>query len=1074
MIWQTLVYLVPYLISLGISIAVGIFAYRRRTVLGARAFAIYALAEASMTLGFILEWISPSLEGKIFWDDFQFIGSFIAPIAFLTFTFQYTRREVPRSRHIRWGMGILAAVFMILVYTDSLHGLIRPNPVLISSEPLAMLEYEYTVAFWAFVLFVYGTAVYCTGAFVQKWFQSEPPHRAQVGIIVIGYLFPLLAGVFSVLGIETGLPRDVTPFGFALGNLVIAWGVFRYRLFNLVPVARRVVLENITDAVMVLDSDGRVVDLNAAAERAIGRSASQVLGQPTDVAFDQWPDILAQYRGVEEDRAEFSYTVAGEERTIDLTISPLYDDHGHLAGRVLVSHDITERKRAEQALQRAHDELERRVEERTADLQASEERYRLLAENVDDVLWTLGPDLARYTFASPSIERLLGYPPEEMMAQAASDIIAPSSYDLIQRARQQRLDAEAAGVGDDLPRTWEVEWLRKDGSTVWVESRTRVLRDEAGQFQGIIGVTRDISERKKALEKLHQYTERLQLLYEISEGIIVSRSPQAIAQVALDYTRQLIPCLGIIVAVTDSPDDAMDFLAADLDDQFDIGVEFDSPTTQRIIFGDAAEHLHHGQCYVVELDAPRNASLEAFASIGVRAVCHVPLLVQQDLIGSMAILVSDPTTFTHENLDIAQRVADQLAIAVHQAQLHERDQRYGEEMEQMNRVLALLNEAGRAFSSTLDQDQVFRIILEEVYYLLDVVAIAIWLPDSEMEELVCQQAAGPASNLIHGWRLPIEGSIAGWVATHGESQIVLDVEQDERYYKNGMKQTKVPVRSVIAVPIRFKDDLVGVLQAVHTKPNYFNADDLALLEPLAASAVIAIENARLFEEVRIAREQLRALSRNLVDIQEAERAAVARELHDEAGQSLSYLLLALGMLEREASNAEAVVARARTLEGMIETLLENLHRLSVRLRPAALDHLGLAPALEQYIETFINQYGIDTQFAAMGIGDERFSPEVETTLYRVVQEALTNVARHAEASHVDVLLERRGDRIVVVVEDDGVGFDAEAATEQGRLGLVGMRERAHMLGGSWLIESSPGHGTTMVAEVPYAHSDLDR
>jgi signal transduction histidine kinase len=159
---------------------------------------------------------------------------------------------------------------------------------------------------------------------------------------------------------------------------------------------------------------------------------------------------------------------------------------------------------------------------------------------------------------------------------------------------------------------------------------------------------------------------------------------------------------------------------------------------------------------------------------------------------------------------------------------------------------------------------------------------------------------------------------------------------------------------------------------------------------------------------------------------------------------------------------------------MIESLLENLHRMAARLRPAALEHLGLIPALEQYIETFIHQSSISTQFEVVGLKDKRLSSATETALYRVAQEALTNVTRHAQASHVDVLLELRGSQVVLIVEDNGIGFDAETAAAEGRLGLVGMRERAQMLGGTWTIESTPGEGTTIAVEVPYDHSDFDR
>jgi signal transduction histidine kinase len=131
-----------------------------------------------------------------------------------------------------------------------------------------------------------------------------------------------------------------------------------------------------------------------------------------------------------------------------------------------------------------------------------------------------------------------------------------------------------------------------------------------------------------------------------------------------------------------------------------------------------------------------------------------------------------------------------------------------------------------------------------------------------------------------------------------------------------------------------------------------------------------------------------------------------------------------------------------------------------------LDHLGLIPALEHYIEVFDDQNDLVVNFEVVGIKKDRLTPASETALYRIVQEAMTNVLRHAEAGRVDVLLERRGDHVVVVIEDDGVGFDLDAALQSGRLGLLGMRERAEMLGGSLVIESNAGEGTTIVVEVP--------
>lgn len=152
---------------------------------------------------------------------------------------------------------------------------------------------------------------------------------------------------------------------------------------------------------------------------------------------------------------------------------------------------------------------------------------------------------------------------------------------------------------------------------------------------------------------------------------------------------------------------------------------------------------------------------------------------------------------------------------------------------------------------------------------------------------------------------------------------------------------------------------------------------------------------------------------------------------------------------------------------MAETVLENLHRLAVALRPASLDHLGLVPALRQHIETIGEQHELAVQFDAAGFEDKRLPAEAETALYRIVQEALTNVVRHSHATRVDILMKARKDSLVVIIEDNGVGFEVEEMMLNERLGLYGMRERAVMLGGTLVIESSPGAGTTVYVEVPY-------
>jgi len=239
-----------------------------------------------------------------------------------------------------------------------------------------------------------------------------------------------------------------------------------------------------------------------------------------------------------------------------------------------------------------------------------------------------------------------------------------------------------------------------------------------------------------------------------------------------------------------------------------------------------------------------------------------------------------------------------------------------------------------------------------------------------------------------------------------------------------------------------------------------------LIQSYANLAAVAIQNTRLIEEVRRANRQLHALSQRLIKAQEEERLHLSRELHDEFGQLLAALTVQLGLLERDAGQQEVVRDRIRGLKQAAREIQDQLHRLAIRLRPASLDHLGLVRALEQYVQEFRRQYHIDVEFEAVGMQDARLPEEVETAIFRIVQESLTNVVLHARATHVDVLLSLRDNHIVAMIEDDGVGFSPTSAAMEGHLGIFGMRERVEMLGGRFILESAPGKGTTVSVEVP--------
>ena len=269
-----------------------------------------------------------------------------------------------------------------------------------------------------------------------------------------------------------------------------------------------------------------------------------------------------------------------------------------------------------------------------------------------------------------------------------------------------------------------------------------------------------------------------------------------------------------------------------------------------------------------------------------------------------------------------------------------------------------------------------------------------------------------------------------------------------------------------AFPLVFGGQTLGLLKLLSADSAAFAAERLPFLQSFANLAAVAIQNNWLFEEVQQTNKQLHALSQRLMKAQEDERLHLSRELHDESGQLLTALSMQLGLLERNAARPDAVQTQLGQLKRTASAIQDNLHKLAVDLRPASLDHLGLVTALQQFAAEFGRQYNISVEFEAVGMGPGRLPREVETALFRVVQESLTNVALHAQATRVDVLIALRNDHVVATIEDNGVGFHSPAPIANSHLGLFGMRERVEMLGGRLAVESAAGRGTTVNVEVP--------
>jgi signal transduction histidine kinase len=424
-----------------------------------------------------------------------------------------------------------------------------------------------------------------------------------------------------------------------------------------------------------------------------------------------------------------------------------------------------------------------------------------------------------------------------------------------------------------------------------------------------------------------------------------------------------------------------------------------------------------------------------------RSFLGVPIMLRGVAYGNLYLTEKAGGDFTDEDEDLLTLLAAQAAVAVENARLYESATGWSQQLES-------LNEVGAALVGELKLEPLLDLIASRLRELIGARLVAIALPSGASLRIAA--ADGVGSDALATVATLENDSKTARVMGRGRSERVDSLLEDPEVNQEVARH--LGATTGLYVPLRARERTIGVLIA-HDKVDRdprFTSGDLRLAEQFALRASIAVDLSR-----RVARDSLR----RVVAGQEAERRRLARELHDETGQALTSILLGLRALEEANTSADV-----DDLRELVVATLQDVRRLAVQLRPKALDDFGLVAALERLVQTFSESSGIRVQLEPR-VGDERLPPEVETTIYRIVQEALTNVVKHAEAGEVSILLVRRDGTLTAVVEDDGGGFDSEAVRSES-LGLEGMRERVALHDGRLTIESAPGSGTTLRVEVP--------
>jgi PAS domain S-box-containing protein len=572
--------------------------------------------------------------------------------------------------------------------------------------------------------------------------------------------------------------------------------------------------------------------------------------------------------------------------------------------------------------------------------------------------------------------------------------------------------ARAAKEGQEF--SCEHRIVTPQGAVRWVHARSTALLSADGRLTGYVGTLEDITERKQTEEAVKASEQRFRALTE--------RSWDAVSLIAADGT-----------------------------------ILYDNPAASTRILGYATGELV-GQNAFERLHPEDLPAVSGLFS----------QLVQQP--GSIVT-----TEFRYRHKDGSWRWIECAgtnllsepsvrAIVTNYRDITER-RRAEEEIRRRNQELSALNVITAAVSTSLELPEVLatfkRLLAEE----LAVPGGLIFFRHAESDQFYLQDGWGLPQAMLDDLRAsPMIDCLDERVISGKEAILIPDFREVARFFGLRLDIARPEWQSYLCVPLVAEDEVRSVVGLFSEAPTVFGEDELIFFKALGQQVGVAIQNARLFEQVRAGRERLQSLSHRLVDLQEAERQHIARELHDEVGQLLTGLRLALESSTRLPS--DTIRASLSEASVMVNELIARVRELSLDLRPAMLDDLGLLPALLWHFERYTAQSNVRVNLEHTGL-ERRFPPAVETAAYRIVQEALTNVARHAGVSEVTVRVWAQEGTLGVQIRDEGSGFDPDVVLAgETSCGLAGMRERVTLLGGQLVLDSAPGAGTRLTAELP--------
>ena len=651
-------YIFPLVLSSIIAGCVAIYVWRRRAIAPhAMALALLALACAEWSLGYSLEIAGADLSTKIFWGKIQYIGIVSIPLLWVIFAYSYSIQGTRLTRRNVALLSIVPLITLILAFTTEFHRLIWQDIRIHTAGRFSALAF--THGFWFWVYWVYSNLLLLAGTiFIFRSFNRvKGVFRRQNLLLLIAVLTPWFGNVIYVLGLSPIPNLDITPFAFTISVAVFAWGIFRFQLITLPPVARDFVVEKMSDGMIVLDTQGNIVDMNPSMQMALGVSVAQVIGQRSKDVFSAWPSLVERYENLLEAQDEIPIGEGESKGWFELRMSPLMNSFNLLLGKVITVRNVTGRKQMEEALR------------------LSEEKYRKIYENVEDVIYETD-NQSHLISVSPSIEKQGGYQPSELLGRSVTEFfVYPEQY----------ADLDAQMIKNGSVNDFEALLRRKDGNTAWVSITSHIVFDANGQPVSTEGVLRDITERKQAEERIRQMNAELEnrvdertrdlqesnmyltALIEISIALNASLDLNEVLDRILLQVHKLVPARALNVMFIEGEHAR---IARRFGYQGLEKIEQSLLDLRFLISWPTFQQMYTTRQNIYIPDTAKDARWQIIEGVEwVRSYIGVPLVISDETIGFLNAAHSEPNFFDVKHAFMLESLAHHASVAIHNARL---------------------------------------------------------------------------------------------------------------------------------------------------------------------------------------------------------------------------------------------------------------------------------------------------------------------------------------------------------------------------------------------------------------------